>query len=66
MRTTALFDNCACAVIKPHVISSGNVGKIVDMVISSGFEVSALEMFNLDKPTAEEFMCVYKVIGFVL
>lgn len=60
LRTTALFNNCSCGVIKPHIINEGNIGRVVDMVIQAGFEISALEMFNLDGPTAEEFMCVYK------
>jgi nucleoside-diphosphate kinase len=64
LRTTALFNNCTCGVIKPHIINEGNIGRVVDMIIQGGFEISAFEMFNLDKPTAEEFMCVYKVLIF--
>jgi len=30
------------------------------MILSEGFEISAMEMFVLDKPTAEEFFEVYK------
>lgn len=65
LRTTALFDSCSCGVIKPHILGDKQVGKVLDMVIQGGFEISGLELFCLDKPTAEEFMCVYKV-SFIL
>lgn len=60
LRTTAIFNNCSCGVIKPHIVTEKRIGKVVDQIIAGGFEISALEMFNLDKPTAEEFMVVYK------
>lgn len=61
LRTTALFgDCCTCGVIKPHILAERNIGKILDLILEANFEVSALELFNQDKPTAEEFMCVYK------
>ena len=58
--TTALLNNCACLVIKPHTIQEGNAGKVIDSVLEEGFEVSALEQFNLNRPAAEEFFEVYK------
>jgi nucleoside-diphosphate kinase len=30
------------------------------MILSEGFEISAMEMFYLDKPTSEEFFEIYK------
>jgi nucleoside-diphosphate kinase len=30
------------------------------MILSEGFEISAMEMFYLDRPTIEEFYDVYK------
>lgn len=30
------------------------------MILEEGFEISSMEMFTLDKPTAEEFFEVYK------
>ena len=30
------------------------------MILQEGFEISAMEMFTLDKPSAEEFFEVYK------
>ncbi len=61
-QTSAQFTNCTVCVIKPHAIQEKNVGKILDMILSAGFEISALELFNLDKPTATEFLEVYRVI----
>lgn len=43
--TTALFTNCACLVVKPHALD--NLGSILDMVLEDGFEVSAMQLFNL-------------------
>jgi nucleoside-diphosphate kinase len=58
--TTALLSNCSCLIIKPHAIKAGNAGKIIDMVLEEGFEISALELYKLNKTTAEEFFDVYK------
>jgi nucleoside-diphosphate kinase len=30
------------------------------MILQEGFEISAMEMFYIDKPTAEEFFELYK------
>lgn len=55
-----MCNNCACVVIKPHAIKEGNAGKIIDMILSAGFEISSMQMFYLDKINAEEFFEVYK------
>lgn len=60
VQSPAFFNNCACCVIKPHVVAKGDAGKIIDIILEEGFEISAMEMFALDKPTAEEFFEVYK------
>lgn len=60
MKTTALLNNCTTCIIKPHAIREGVHGKLIDMILDAGFEVSAIEMFNMDKPSAEEFFEVYK------
>ena len=33
---------------------------MIDMILQSGFEISACEMFYLNRPTIEEFYGVYK------
>lgn len=60
LRTTATFSNCSCCVLKPHLYQEGNIGRAIDMILTSGHEISALELFMLDKPVAEEFLDVYK------
>jgi nucleoside-diphosphate kinase len=60
MNTTAQLNSCTLCIIKPHIVAAGQAGMIIDMILSEGFEISALEMFYLNKPTAEEFYDVYK------
>lgn len=60
MKTSALFTNNTCAVIKPHAIQAGLAGQIIDIILSEGFEISAMQMFHLDRPTAEEFLEIYQ------
>ena len=60
LRSTSQLNNCTCLVIKPHAISEGYAGKIIDIVLSNGFEISAMEMFYLNKTMSEEFHEVYK------
>ena len=57
---TAAFNNCTCCIIKPHIVQSGLAGQVIDMILQEGFEISSMEMFTLDRPTAEEFFEVYK------
>lgn len=60
MKTTAVMDNCTLVLIKPHIQREGNTGKVIDMILSAGFEISAMELFNLSRPVVEEFYDVYK------
>ena len=57
---TARFNNCTLCVIKPHVVKAGVAGAIVDSIVEEGFEVSAVELFNLNRVNASEFLEVYK------
>lgn len=59
-RPTAAFNNCTCCIIKPHIVHEGLAGQIIDTILAEGFEISSMEMFTLDRPTAEEFFEVYK------
>lgn len=60
MQTTAVMDNCTLCLIKPHIQREGNTGKILEAILQAGFEVSAMEMFNLSRAVIEEFYSVYK------
>jgi nucleoside-diphosphate kinase len=42
-------------------MAAGKAGQIIDWILNEGFEISALQMFYLDRPTSEEFYEVYKV-----
>ena len=33
---------------------------IINTILEEGFEISAMQMFNLDKPTAQEFLEIYR------
>uniref|UniRef100_A0A9J8B956 Nucleoside diphosphate kinase n=1 Tax=Cyprinus carpio carpio TaxID=630221 RepID=A0A9J8B956_CYPCA len=57
---TAKYSDCTCCIIKPHAISEALTGKILKSIIENGFEISALQMFNMDRVNAEEFLEVYK------
>lgn len=50
--SSAVFSNCTLAVIKPHVVAAGQAGEVINAILEEGFEISAMQMFNLDKPTA--------------
>eukprot|EP00743_Colponemidia_sp_Colp-15_P000870 GILK01000961.1.p1 GENE.GILK01000961.1~~GILK01000961.1.p1 ORF type:complete len:388 (+),score=68.51 GILK01000961.1:48-1166(+) len=60
LKTSAVFNNCTCGVIRPHAVQSGKAGEIIDSILEEGFDVSAIELFNLDKTAADEFLDVYK------
>ena len=57
-RSTAVGDSCTCCVVKPHAVR--NVGSVVRALMEGGFEVSAVQMFNLDRSQAKEFHEVYE------
>ncbi|XP_077512780.1 nucleoside diphosphate kinase homolog 7 [Amblyomma americanum] len=57
---TAVFENTACCVVKPHVFKDGNVSRVLRKILNSGFDITALQMFHLDCAKAEEFLLVYK------
>ena len=60
MKTTAVLDNCTLCLIKPHMLKEGRAGQVIDTILGAGFEISAMEMFNLSRPVCEEFLDVYK------
>jgi nucleoside-diphosphate kinase len=60
MQTTAVMDNCTLCLVKPHILREGMAGQLIDAILEAGFEISAMEMFNLSRPVLEEFYDVYK------
>merc|ERR1711971_535728 len=53
--TTAIFNNCTLCIVKPHCVTQ-HMGQIVDRILSEGFEISAMKIWNLPKNLAEEFL----------
>lgn len=48
-----------CAILKPHAVTSGYVGLIIDQIMAN-FEVTAAQMYSLKRANAMEFYEVYK------
>lgn len=46
--------------IKPEAVAEGNMGKILDMIIDSGFKVIALKYTRLSRQEAGTFYAVHK------
>ncbi|KAG8450473.1 hypothetical protein GDO86_002942 [Hymenochirus boettgeri] len=59
-KNTAKFTDCTCCIIKPHAISEGLTGKILNAILDAGFDISALQMFTMERANAEEFYEIYK------
>ena len=60
LKTTATYDSCTCCVIRPHAVKDKNVGNILHMIVTQGYEVSAIDSFQFDKVSCDEFLEVYK------
>ncbi|NWU75920.1 NDK7 kinase, partial [Onychorhynchus coronatus] len=58
--SSATFTNCTCCIIKPHAVNEGLTGKIIKAILKEGFQISALQMFNMERPNAEEFYEIYR------
>ena len=50
-----------CQVIKPHAVKDGLAGELVT-ALGQKLQVTAMEMFKLDREAAEEFLEVYKTV----
>ncbi|XP_069689074.1 nucleoside diphosphate kinase homolog 7 isoform X4 [Periplaneta americana] len=59
-RSTVTFKNTTCCIIKPHAVQEGLVGDIISEIQENGFKITALQMFYMEHPNAEEFYEVYK------
>lgn len=52
--------NSTCCVIKPHAISEGKMGHIINAIMENDFKITAMQMFYLSNSNADEFLEVYK------
>ncbi|XP_055480583.1 nucleoside diphosphate kinase 7 isoform X2 [Psammomys obesus] len=59
-KNTAKFTDCTLCIIKPHAINEGLLGKILMAIRDACFNISAIQMFNMDRANVEEFYEVYK------
>ena len=59
-KVSSSLTNCTLCVIKPHAVAEGLTGKIMSAIHKAGFNISALQMFRLEKANAEEFYEIYK------
>ncbi|XP_077678016.1 nucleoside diphosphate kinase homolog 7 isoform X2 [Eretmochelys imbricata] len=57
---SAKFTDCTCCIIKPHAVNEGLIGKIINAILEGGFEISALQLFNMERANVEEFYEIYK------
>ena len=66
LSNSSTLDCCTCCVVKPHAVKARTTGKILDMIIEAGYEVSAMVTMTMDKAQAEEFLEVYKQVIFLV
>ena len=52
--------NRTFTMIKPEAVAAGHAGKIIDAIITAGFEIKALKLTTLSKERAGEFYEVHK------
>jgi len=56
----ANFENCTVAIILPHIIKANGQGKVIQEFQSQqDVAVTAIQLFNLNKANAKEFLEVY-------
>jgi nucleoside-diphosphate kinase len=60
LQEPATFSNCTLGIIKPHAVSAGVAGEIIQRIQKEGFEISAMRMFNVDSTNSADFYEVYK------
>ena len=56
---TATLDSCTCCIVKPHAVKAKLLGKILDSILSQGYEISAIQMLQFTQVQAKEFFEVY-------
>ena len=58
--TLAQPDQSSLLLVRSHAIMDGKLGQILDHLLGSGFAVGNLQMMQLSRPNAQEFLEVYK------
>jgi nucleoside-diphosphate kinase len=57
--SSVTLDSSTCCVIKPHAVKAKAIGPIIDIILTQGYEISAISTTFFDKVQAEEFLEVY-------
>lgn len=57
-----LFNNSTLAIIKPHCIKDGLLGRILNEILTHGFKIEAMRMLMMARGNCEEFYEVYRGI----
>ncbi|MFZ4399982.1 MAG: nucleoside-diphosphate kinase [Bacteroidales bacterium] len=52
--------NITFTMIKPCAVESGNIGRILDLIISNNFKIRAMKYTRLSRSQAEKFYSVHK------
>jgi nucleoside-diphosphate kinase len=58
------MSNKTFTMIKPDAFSKGHSGAIIDMILKSGFAITAMKLTRLSKEKAGEFYAVHKARPF--
>ena len=58
--TLAHPESSSLLLVRPSAIKDGQLGQIIDQVLSAGFQIGNLQMMQLNRPNATEFLEVYK------
>jgi len=58
----ATFRECSVCVVRPHALQAGLAGSVVSRLHDAGFDVTAAQLFALDKAAASEFLEVYNSV----
>lgn len=58
--TAQIDEHSTLGILRPRILKEGQVGDVLQAILDSRFEISALELFRLDAMTAEEFWQVYR------
>ena len=59
-----MASNITLTMLKPDAVAAGHSGKIIDLIIQSGFKIQAMKLSRLSKEKAEEFYAVHRERGF--
>jgi nucleoside-diphosphate kinase len=57
---TAVHTHCAVCVIKPHAVAAGQVGAVLEALLTAGLEVSAIRTLLLSARDAGDYLEAYR------